>query len=300
MGFVKVQKNKAYYKRYQVKFRRRREGKTDYYARKRLVFQAKNKFNSPRYRFVVRITNRKVMCQLVYAKIEGDRVICHAYSSELPRYGVSVGLTNYGACYCTGLLLARRHLAKLGIADSFKGNDGDIGEEYHEQPTDEGRRPFKALLDIGLVRTTTGARVFAAMKGATDGGLNIPHNGKRLFGSEGERVNAEALRGRIMGEHVADWMRELQERNDGTYEKTFSRYIKANIGPDNLEDMYTKAHEAIRADPAHKSTAKPKPEGFVQKRFNRKKLHRSQREQRIRQILGDRFVESYVPPSKKY
>jgi len=39
MGFIKVQKNKAYFKRYQVKFRRRREHKTDYYARKRLVMQ---------------------------------------------------------------------------------------------------------------------------------------------------------------------------------------------------------------------------------------------------------------------
>nr|P19949.2 RecName: Full=Large ribosomal subunit protein uL18; AltName: Full=60S ribosomal protein L5 [Oryctolagus cuniculus] len=46
-GFVKVVKNKAYFKRYQVKFRRRREGKTDYYARKRLVIQDKNKYNTP-------------------------------------------------------------------------------------------------------------------------------------------------------------------------------------------------------------------------------------------------------------
>jgi len=37
MGFVKIQKTKAYFKRYQTKYRRRREGKTDYYARKRMV-----------------------------------------------------------------------------------------------------------------------------------------------------------------------------------------------------------------------------------------------------------------------
>lgn len=43
MPFQKQQKNSAYYSRYQVKPRRRREGKTDYYARKRLVSQAKNK-----------------------------------------------------------------------------------------------------------------------------------------------------------------------------------------------------------------------------------------------------------------
>jgi ribosomal protein L18 len=44
MPFVKVQKNKAYFSRFQVKFRRRREGKTDYRQRKRLVCQDKNKY----------------------------------------------------------------------------------------------------------------------------------------------------------------------------------------------------------------------------------------------------------------
>ena len=46
--------------------------------------------------------------QIAYARIEGDHIICAAYSHELPRYGVKVGLTNYAAAYCTGLLLARR------------------------------------------------------------------------------------------------------------------------------------------------------------------------------------------------
>ena len=46
--------------------------------------------------------------QIAYAKLEGDVIICAAYAHELPRYGVKVGLTNYAAAYCTGLLLARR------------------------------------------------------------------------------------------------------------------------------------------------------------------------------------------------
>ena len=49
-----------------------------------------------------------VLLQIAYARIEGDVVVCAAYSHELPRYGVKVGLTNYAAAYCTGLLLARR------------------------------------------------------------------------------------------------------------------------------------------------------------------------------------------------
>uniref|UniRef100_A0A8D2ADE1 60S ribosomal protein L5 n=1 Tax=Sciurus vulgaris TaxID=55149 RepID=A0A8D2ADE1_SCIVU len=59
MGFVKVVKNKAYFKRYQVKFRRRREGKTDYY--KCLVIQDKNKYDTPKYRMIVHVTNRDII-----------------------------------------------------------------------------------------------------------------------------------------------------------------------------------------------------------------------------------------------
>ena len=97
MPFVKVVKNKAYFKRFQVKFRRRREGKTDYYARKRLVVQAKNKYAAPKYRLVVRFTNTDVVCQIVYAKLQGDVVLCAAYAHELPKYGITVGLTNWAA-----------------------------------------------------------------------------------------------------------------------------------------------------------------------------------------------------------
>ena len=46
--------------------------------------------------------------QIAYARIEGDMIVCAAYSHELPKYGVAVGLTNYAAAYCTGLLVARR------------------------------------------------------------------------------------------------------------------------------------------------------------------------------------------------
>lgn len=70
--------------------------------------QAKNKYNTPKYRMVVRFSNKDITCQLAYARLEGDRVLAAAYSHELPKYGISVGLTNYAAAYCTGLLLARR------------------------------------------------------------------------------------------------------------------------------------------------------------------------------------------------
>lgn len=96
-----------------MKFRRRREGKTDYRARKRLICQDKNKYNSPKYRLVVRFTNKFVLAQIIYATIQGDICMCQASSTELPRYGCKVGLKNYAAAYCTGLLVARRLLRQL-------------------------------------------------------------------------------------------------------------------------------------------------------------------------------------------
>merc|ERR1711865_1367103 len=177
MGFIKSLKTKAYYKRYQTKFRRRREGKTDYRARRKMVTQDCNKYSTPKYRFVVRISNLRVTCQIVQAKMQGDEVLSCAYSSELPRYGIKCGLTNYAGCYATGLLLARRHLAKIGLADDYQGQSDVSSDDFEGlfKIEQEGEnRPFKALMDVGIANTCTGARPFAAMKGACDGGIDIP------------------------------------------------------------------------------------------------------------------------------
>jgi len=282
MGFVKVIKNKAYFKRFQVKFKRRREGKTDYYARKRLITQDKNKYNTPKYRMVVRFSNKDVICQVVYARIEGDMVIAAAYSHELPRYGVKVGLSNYAAAYCTGLLLARRLLNKLNLHEIYVGNEEVDGDEYNVESIEGSPGAFRCFLDVGLARTTTGARVFGALKGAVDGGLEIPHSMKRFPGydSESKEFNAEVHRKHIFGQHVAEYMRLLSEEDEEAYKRQFSVYIKNGIGADQVEEMYKKAHAAIRADPASKSSSR---KDVVHKRFNRKKLSRQQRKDRVRQ-----------------
>merc|ERR1712039_184761 len=193
MVFTKVVKGKAYFKRFQVKFRRRREGRTDFYARKRLVIQDKNKYNTPKYRMIVRSSNTDICCQIAYARLEGDIVICAAYSHELPRYGVKVGLTNYAAAYCTGLLLARRVLTKFSLDTVYEGNTSVDGSMFCVEDQDGGPGAFRACLDVGLARTSTGAKVFAALKGAVDGGLDIPHSEKRFPGydSESKELNAD-------------------------------------------------------------------------------------------------------------
>jgi len=288
MGFVKVQKTKAYFKRYQVKFRRRREGKTDYQARKGLILQDKNKYNSPKYRFVVRITNTDVITQIIYAKISGDIVLTAAYSHELPKYGIKLGLTNYAAAYATGLLCARRLLQKLGLDKVYPGQTDANGEDFHVTPVEEGPRPFYALLDVGLARTTTGARIFAAMKGATDGGLNIPHSESRFagFNAEKKELDAKVLRKYIFGGHVSDYMKTLSKDDSGKYKKLFSRFVKEGIKPEDLEGIYKKAHAAIRADPSHKKKA-PKA-NITKKRWTAQKLSNSQRKDRVRQRIENK------------
>jgi len=258
MVFIKVYKTKAYFKRFQTRFRRRREGKTDYYARKALITQDKAKYNTPKYRLVARITCSRVICQVIYATIKGDRVICAADSRELKRYGLEAGLSNYAACYCTGLLVARRLLNKTGLDKLYAGAKKTDGEDYdvYKEVKGDQRRPFKAVLDVGLIRTTTGNRVFGCLKGACDGGLHVPHSTKRFpgFSSEGgkDTYNAKAHRERIFGLHVEKYMKHLQKDNKEGYDRQFSKW-DANLkkaGVTSLEKLYTKVHEEIRKNPA--------------------------------------------------
>jgi large subunit ribosomal protein L18 len=126
--------------RYRVPYRRRREAKTDYKARRILA-------TSDRPRFVVRPFDRNITIQLVKSKIEGDYVLTQANSSELERYGWLGGKKNISTAYLLGLLAGRKSI-KQGIDE--------------------------ANLDLGLARPTKGSRVFAAVKGALDAGLRMP------------------------------------------------------------------------------------------------------------------------------
>ncbi len=126
--------------RYFVQFRRRREGKTDYYQRQRLIVSGKN-------RMVIRKTNHHIIVQLVSAAMEGDYTLVYVNSKELANYGYKGYFGNTPAAYLTGMLFAVR--AK---------NAG-----YTE-----------GIADIGLQVATAGARVFAAVKGAVAAGFEIP------------------------------------------------------------------------------------------------------------------------------
>lgn len=222
-----------------------------------------------------------MICQIVYSKIQGDYVLCSAYSHELPRYGITVGLKNWAAAYATGLLLARRTLQKLNLNELYVGVVVPDGSVSQVKSLGDDNMPFKAFLDVGVARTTTGAKVFAAMKGASDGGVFVPHNEKRFPGYDKEKseLDAEVLRSYIFGGHVADYMRQVQESDDNNVQ--FAGYLKKNITPDSLEQMYKEAHQKIREDPS------PSPKKEVKnrngKRRNQTKITLEERKQRVQQ-----------------
>ncbi len=144
---------------FRVAFRRRREGKTDYRRRQKLL-------RSPLPRAVVRKTLNQTLVQIVEADAAGDRVLASARSLDLKEHGWSAGTGNVPAADLTGYLAGKRAAAK-----GVKG----------------------AVLDIGLQEPTRGGRVFAALQGLIDAGLEVPHSKDILPAKE-----------RIRGEHIGE------------------------------------------------------------------------------------------------
>ncbi|GJQ75892.1 putative component of the ribosome [Trypoxylus dichotomus] len=84
---------------------------------------------------------------------------------------------------------------------------------------------------LRLKHAITGARILEIMKGAVDGGLNIPHSTKRLLGYDGESeaFNAEVLGGHIMTQYVADCMRLFEDQDPEGCKRQFNKYIILGI-----------------------------------------------------------------------
>ncbi len=143
--------------RYRVKFKRVRSGKTDYRARKQLLISKKP-------RLVVRKSSKNTLAQIVIPSTSGDVTLVSANTCELKKYGYTAGTGNIASAYLAGLLLGLR-AKKTGQKE--------------------------AILDTGLYQTTQGGRLFAALKGAVDAGMDIPHD-PAIFPSED----------RITGKHI--------------------------------------------------------------------------------------------------
>lgn len=207
--------------KYKVPLRRRREGKTDYYERIALL-------SSRKPRMVVRVSNKYVWVQFMQFDLKGDKVVAAAHSKELSKlYGWKGGGKSTCAVYLTSFLAAARALSK-GVTE--------------------------AVLDIGLRRPTKGARVFAALRGALDAGVHVPHSDEVLPSDE-----------RIKCEHVASYAAELNKNNPERYKRLFSAQI-ARLPPEEIPKNFDEVLENIKKEyAAVLEAASKKAEQVVEK-----------------------------------
>merc|ERR1711862_926754 len=93
------------------------------------------------------------------------------------------------------------------------GNEEINGDEYNVESEDGQPGAFRCYLDVGLARTSTGARVFGCLKGAVDGGLAIPHGENRFPGYDvsEKALDAETHANYIFGTHVGEYMEYMEE-----------------------------------------------------------------------------------------
>ena len=188
--------------RYSLPFRRRREGKTDYKLRLGLI-------RSGRPRAVVRTSNRYICVQIVEARPYGDLVKAAASSKELAKLGWKGGSGNLPSAYLTGVLAGRRALAR-GVRD--------------------------AILDIGLRPSTKGSRLYAALKGLADAGLQIPHSDKALPSPE-----------RLGGAHIAAYAKNLLSESGDLYKRRFSGYLSKGLRPEELSSHFEQVKVQIQS-----------------------------------------------------
>jgi large subunit ribosomal protein L18 len=183
---------------YKKQPRRRRAGKTDY--KKRLAM-----LKSRQPRLVVRVANRHITAQIIDYSENGDRVLASAVSKDLAKFGWKYSTSSIPAAYLTGLLCAKK--AKSGQ---------------------------KAVFDMGMREPLRGTNTYSALKGAVDGGVQIPCD-EGVFPPE-ERVN---------GTHIANYASLLKKGDEAAFKKQFSKYIKDKLDPTKMPGEFEKVKKGI-------------------------------------------------------
>lgn len=167
-----------------IQYRRKREGRTDYKKRLKMLIS-----NTPR--LVIRRTNKNMIVQVVDYSDKGDNVLVTANSSELKKLGWKHATANLPAAYLTGALAAQK-AKKKGVE--------------------------KAIVDLGLQPQKAGTRLYAAVKGAIDNGLDVPAS-EDVFPSTD----------RLSGKHIAAYAHHGKFKTAPTdIEKSFTE-LKAKL-----------------------------------------------------------------------
>jgi large subunit ribosomal protein L18 len=172
-------------KKYTVPYKRK--GKTDY--KKRVKYVASNK-----PRLVIRPTLKNINIQLIQFATKGDKILYSASSRQLKKLGWKFSCGNVPSAYLTGLLIGAKTKDKIKAA----------------------------IADFGFKEAIKQSRICAALKGAVDAGLNIPHS-KEIFPSE-EREK---------GSHIAKYSETAKENQ-------FSKHKDIKEITKNFEEVKNK------------------------------------------------------------
>ena len=152
----------------------------------------------------VRISNANCIVQVINVGKDGDETVVSAHSKELNKLGWLAGNKNTSAVYLTAYLCGKKAVA--------------AGIDY-------------AVADIGLKSPIRGSKVFAAVKGAADAGLNVPY-GESIIPTE-DRIN---------GEHIAEYAESLDEEE---LNKKFSQYLAKGLQPTDLPEHFEEIKNKI-------------------------------------------------------
>ena len=183
---------------YNVPFKRRRKNLTNYAKRLALL-----KSGLPR--LVVRKSDKGILVQIISFSETGDKTETSTNSKELDKYGW-LAHSNLPTAYLTGLLCARKAIKK-GIK--------------------------KAVLDIGITKPTKASIPFAALKGAVDAGLDIPHDAG-VFDEE-----------RFSGKHIAEYAKKIKDTD--SYKKQFSVYTAKGVSPENITELFESVKSKLQS-----------------------------------------------------
>lgn len=189
--------------KYRVQYRRRRKGSTNYKKRLKLL-------KSGIIRLVVRISNNSTNCQIIEYYPDGDKTLVSASSLSLKKYDYKGHTGNIPAAYLTGLMCGLKAVKK-GVK--------------------------KAILDTGLYNLTRGSRIYAALKGVIDAGLEVPHNDKVL---PQNRV--------VQGYNIENYAKILKAKDMEEYEKRFSNILENKLEPDKFVEHFQEVKKRIMGE----------------------------------------------------
>lgn len=164
-----------------------------------------NYLKSKKIRLMIRISTNNVILQAVKFETDGDKVLNTTRATELRKFGWSYNTGNIPAAYLAGLL--------FGTKIKDKVNEG--------------------IIDLGLQSITKGTRIPAAIKGIADSGIKINYE-ESILPSE------DTLSGKIIAKFAEELSKEKEK-----YEKQFSKYLKDNQKPENMNEIFQKVKKKL-------------------------------------------------------